>query len=99
MAVKEAETEIGDADVDSLLQKLREQRKTWVEKDGAAAEGDQVKIDFVGTIDGEAFEGGSGEDTDLELGSGRFLKEMEDGIVGMSAGEARDVPVTFPEDY
>lgn len=99
MLVKEAETEIGDADVDSLLQKLREQRKTWADKDGAAAEGDRVKIDFVGTIDGEAFEGGSGEDTDLELGSGRFLKEMEDGIVGMSAGESRDMPVTFPEDY
>ena len=99
MSVKDAETEIGDSDVDNLLQKLREQRKVWEAKEGAAAEGDRVKIDFTGTIDGEAFEGGSGEDTDLELGSGRFLKEMEDGIVGMSAGESRDVPVTFPDDY
>ncbi|MGJ8670992.1 MAG: trigger factor, partial [Oceanococcus sp.] len=99
MAIKDAQTEVGDSDVDTLIQRLREQGKTWEDKDGAAELGDQVKIDFAGTIDGEAFEGGSGEDSDLELGSGRFLKEMEDGIVGMKAGESRDVPVTFPEDY
>lgn len=99
MPIKDAQTEIGDADVDTLLGKLREQDKTWEDKDDGAELGDQVKIDFTGTIDGEAFEGGSGEDTDLELGSGRFLKDMEEGIVGMKAGESRDVPVTFPEDY
>lgn len=99
MAIKDAQTEVADADLDALLQRLREQQKTWSEKDGAAAEGDKVKIDFVGTVEGEEFDGGSGQDTDLELGAGRFLKDMEDGIVGMSAGEERDIPVQFPDDY
>ncbi len=93
------QTEITDADVDRVLSGLREQRKTWSDNTGACAEGDKVKIDFVGTIDGEEFAGGSGNDTELELGAGRFLKELEDGIVGMSVGEEKSVPVTFPEDY
>ena len=99
MPVKDAQTQIGTQDVDALLLKLREQSKTWQAKDAAAEIGDQVKIDFKGSVDGEEFAGGSGEDTVLELGSGRFLKELEDGIVGIKAGESRDVPTTFPEDY
>ncbi len=99
MRIKDAQTQVEDADVEKVLQRLREQRKSWGDKDGAAEAGDRVTIDFAGTIDGEAFDGGSGEDTQLELGAGRFLKELEDGIVGMQAGESRDVPVTFPDDY
>lgn len=94
-----AEVEITDADVDGVIERLREQRKSWDDKDGACAEGDKVTIDFVGTVDGEEFAGGSANDTELELGAGRFLKELEDGIVGMSSGEEKTVPVTFPEDY
>lgn len=94
-----AQVEITDADVDGVIERLREQRKSWDDKDGACAEGDKVTIDFVGTVDGEEFAGGSANDTELELGAGRFLKELEDGIVGMSAGEEKTVPVTFPDDY
>lgn len=94
-----AKTEITDADVDRVLEGLREQRKTWSDTTAACVEGDKVKIDFVGSVDGEEFAGGSGTDTELELGAGRFLKELEDGIIGMSAGEEKVVPVTFPEDY
>ncbi|MGB1558707.1 MAG: trigger factor, partial [Oceanococcaceae bacterium] len=99
LALELAQTEIVDADVDRVIDGLREQRRTWPEKDGAAAEGDRVTIDFVGTLDGEEFAGGSGKDTAVVLGAGRFLKDLEDGIVGMQAGEEKTVPVQFPEDY
>ncbi len=99
MGIKEAQTEVTPADVDVVLQRLREQKKTFDDKDAPAELGDRVEIDFNGTVDGEAFEGGAGENTQLELGAGQFLKDMEEGIVGMSVGESRDVPVTFPDDY
>ena len=68
--------------------------------EGAAAEsGDQVVIDFKGTLDGEAFEGGSAEDFPLTLGSGSFIPGFEDQLVGVTAGESRDVAVTFPAEY
>lgn len=68
--------------------------------EGAAAEsGDQVVIDFKGTLDGEAFEGGSAEDFPLTLGSGSFIPGFEDQLVGVTAGESRDVTVTFPAEY
>jgi trigger factor len=64
-----------------------------------AAEGDKVNIDYAGTRDGEAFEGGSAEGSDLELGSGRMIPGFEDGIVGMKAGEEKTLQLTFPDDY
>ena len=68
--------------------------------EGAAAEsGDQVVIDFKGTLDGEAFEGGSAEDFPLTLGSGSFIPGFEDQLVGVTVGESRDVTVTFPAEY
>lgn len=99
IAVQLAQTEVGEADVDRVIEGLREQRKTWPEKEGAAADGDRVTIDFVGTLNGEEFAGGSGTDTTVILGAGRFLPDLEAGIVGMSAGESKTVPVQFPEDY
>ena len=65
----------------------------------AAAEGDQVNIDYAGTKEGEAFDGGSAEGTDLELGSGRMIPGFEDGIVGMSAGEEKTLDLSFPDEY
>ncbi len=67
--------------------------------DRAAADGDIVNIDYVGTMDGVEFEGGTDEDTDLELGSGAMIDGFEAGIVGMVAGETKTIDVTFPEDY
>ena len=70
-----------------------------VVKEGAAAEGDTVVIDFVGSIDGVEFDGGKGDNFSLGLGSGQFIPGFEDQLVGHSAGETVDVIVTFPEDY
>lgn len=97
--VKKPVAEITTADIDEMIENLRTQRASWEVAERAAAEGDQVNIDFVGTKDGEEFEGGKAEGTDLELGSGRMIPGFEDGIVGMTAGEEKVVALTFPEDY
>ena len=91
--------EIGDDDVDNMINKLRDQRKEWVVVDRAAKDGDQVTCDFEGTIGDEPFEGGSGKDMAVEIGAGRMLKEFEQGLLGMSAAEEKTVDVSFPEDY
>lgn len=90
---------VTDDDVDEQVRKIAEANRTFNEKDGAAAEGDQLTIDFVGRIDGEAFEGGSAEDATLVIGSKQFIPGFEDQLIGAVAGEARTVAVTFPEDY
>ena len=97
--VKKPVAEITAADIDEMIDNLRTQRASWEPVERAAAQGDQVNIDFVGTKDGEEFEGGKAEGTDLELGSGRMIPGFEDGIVGMSAGEEKVIALTFPEDY
>lgn len=97
--VKKPNAEITDADLDTMIENLRKQRASWEDVEREAAQGDQVNIDFVGTKDGEEFEGGKGEGTDLELGSGRMIPGFEDGIVGMKAGEEKVVALSFPEDY
>lgn len=91
--------EVQDADIDAMLEKLRQQRATWETVDREAKEGDQVTIDFQGSIDGEVFEGGSGENMPIELGSGRMIAGFEEGLVGAKAGEERVLDLTFPEDY
>ena len=97
--VKKPVAEITTADIDEMIENLRTQRASWEVAERAAAEGDQVNIDFAGTKNGEEFEGGKAEGTDLELGSGRMIPGFEDGIVGMTAGEEKVVALTFPEDY
>ena len=91
--------EISDSDFEDMLEKLREQRKTWKEVADAAKSGYQVTVDFEGRIDGEIFEGGSGKDMPVEIGAGQMLPEFEDGLEGIKAGEEREVEVKFPEDY
>ena len=92
--------DVTDEDVEKDLRSKQEAnaREITVE-DRAAKEGDIATIDFEGFADGEAFEGGKGEDYDLELGSGSFIPGFEEQIVGHSAGDAFDVNVTFPEEY
>ena len=97
--VEKLSAEIGDADVDKMIEQLREQRATFEKVDRAAAQGDRVNINYAGTRDGEAFEGGTADGQDLVLGSGQMIPGFEDGIVGMSAGEQKTIDVTFPEDY
>ncbi|MDD9742322.1 MULTISPECIES: trigger factor [Marinovum] len=91
----------GDDEVDEALKNLAETAQDFKARDeGAAAEdGDQVVFDFVGKVDGEAFEGGSAEDYPLVLGSGSFIPGFEEQLVGAKAGEEKDVTVTFPEEY
>jgi trigger factor len=91
--------EVTEADIDEMLDKLRQQRTEWAEVERAAQDGDTVHIDFKGMVDGEVFEGGSAENVPLVLGSGSMIEGFEAGILGASAGEERTVHVTFPEDY
>jgi len=90
---------ITDADIDKMITNLRQQRAEWNVVERAAELEDQIKIDFEGSIDGELFDGGSAEGADITLGSGQMIPGFEDGLLGMSAGEEKTFPVTFPEDY
>jgi len=87
--------------VDEQIRQLASQSKKWEDapKKHAAANGDLVVVDFEGKVAGKAFEGGKGEDMSIELGSGRLIPGFEDQLVGAKAGDAREVNVTFPEDY
>lgn len=97
--VTKSVAEVADSDVDDIIEVFRKQQGKTVSVERPAETGDSVVIDFVGTRDGEAFEGGSAEDSNLELGSGRMIPGFEDGIVGMSVGETKTLDLTFPEDY
>ncbi|MBR6101557.1 MAG: trigger factor [Ruminococcus sp.] len=91
---------VEDEDIDREIKKLQEKNVRIVTVDDRAAElGDTVTIDFEGFKDDVAFDGGKGEDFDLELGSGQFIPGFEDAIVGHSTGEQFDINVTFPEQY
>ena len=97
--VERPQAEVGDEDIDNIIEVFRKQRGSWEVVERAAREGDKVDIDYNGTRDGEPFDGGSAEGSDLELGSGRMIPGFEDGIVGMSAGDEKTLALTFPEDY
>jgi len=97
--VEKPVAEVTSEDVDNIIEVFRKQRGSWVAAERPAQEGDRVTIDYHGTRDGEAFEGGSAEDSQLELGSGRMIPGFEDGIVGLAAGDEKDLALTFPEDY
>lgn len=88
-----------DADVDEALESLAKTAQEFETKDGASEDGDQVVIDFVGKVDGEAFEGGAAEDYPLALGSGSFIPGFEEQLVGVKAGDEKAVEVKFPEEY
>lgn len=91
--------EVTDEDVDRMLETLREQRMSWEPLKRGAKEGDGITIDFVGTIDGEEFQGGKGQDVLLELGEGHMLPEFEEQLIGKKADQEVEVTLTFPEDY
>ncbi|MBS8227913.1 trigger factor [Vannielia litorea] len=88
-----------DEAVTEALEGLADQAKTFETKKGAAKDGDQVVMDFLGKVDGEAFEGGAAEDFPLTLGSGQFIPGFEEQLVGVKAGDEKDVEVSFPEEY
>jgi trigger factor len=86
-------------DIDKSLGRLRAANQRYKPKDGAAETGDRLLIDFVGSIDGTPFEGGSTEDAPIVLGSGNFIPGFEEGLTGARAGDERELEATFPESY
>ncbi|MBY0531231.1 MAG: trigger factor [Xanthobacteraceae bacterium] len=92
-------TETTDADVAQALEKIAEANQQFEEKQGKAESGDQIIIDFKGSIDGVPFDGGAAEDAPLQLGSNTFIPGFEDQLIGVAAGDKKDVKVTFPAEY
>ncbi len=90
---------VTEAEIDAEVKKLADRNSTIETVERPVAEGDTAVIDFEGFDNGVAFEGGKGEDYSLKIGSGTFIPGFEDQVVGMSAGEEKEINVTFPEDY
>ena len=99
--IKKADVEVTEEDVENEVKRVQDRYADWVvrEDDDAAQLGDQVVIDFVGTKDGVAFEGGSGENYPLELGSGSFIPGFEEQLIGMKSNEESEIKITFPKNY
>jgi len=97
--IKRPQVEVTDADVAEVIDRLRGQRKTWKPVERPAQQGDLVTIDYQGQVDGEPFEGGSGADVKVEVGAGKAMPGLEEGLVGALAGEEKTVEREYPEDY
>lgn len=97
--VEELSTEVTEADVEAELEKLLQNHAEIVVKEGAVENGDTAVIDYEGFKDGVAFEGGKGENHPLVIGSNSFIPGFEEQLVGMNAGETKEITVTFPEQY
>ena len=91
--------EVSDADVDQMIETLRKQQQELEPVERAAGDGDTVQVDFVGRVDGEVFEGGEGQDMQVEIGANRLIPGFEEGLKGVVAGDNRTIEVTFPDDY
>ena len=94
-----AEVKVMAADVNARLKEMAERNSRLVSVERAVKKGDTADIDFEGFDNGKAFDGGKGENFDLEIGSGSFVPGFEDQVIGMKAGEEKDLDITFPEDY
>ncbi len=99
LEVPKAEPEVKEEEIDAEIDRMAESVSRLQTAERPAQLGDTANIDFEGFIDGVAFDGGKGDGFDLKLGSGQFIPGFEDQVVGMSAGEEKDIDVTFPEDY
>ena len=98
-AVEKPVADVKDEDVDNIIEVFCKQQGSWEPAERAAVDGDKVNIDYVGTRDGEEFEGGTAQDSELELGSGRMIPGFEDGVAGMQAGDEKTLSLSFPDDY
>ena len=94
-----AEVKVAAADVNARLKEMADRNSRLVSVDRAVKKGDTADIDFEGFDNGVAFDGGKGENFDLEIGSGSFVPGFEDQLIGMKAGEEKDIDITFPKDY
>ena len=99
IAIERKTADISDTDIDTMIETLRKQRQTWQEVSRAAQDGDQVTIDFTGTLNGADFQGGSAKGTKLVLGSKRMIDGFEAGLVGSQKGGETKLALTFPENY
>jgi trigger factor len=97
--VEKPVAEVTDADVDEAIKRVADQNRSFTEKTGKAESGDRVTVNFKGTIDGVAFEGGTGEEIPVAIGSNTFIPGFEDQLIGMAAGETRTLKVSFPVNY
>ncbi|MFK8022020.1 MAG: trigger factor [Pseudomonadales bacterium] len=98
-AIEQVVAEVKDSDVDEMVETLRKQQGTWPDVDEAAIDGDRVNVDYKGTRDGEEFDGGTAEGSDLILGSKRMIDGFEDGLIGSKAGDTKTLSLSFPDDY
>jgi len=99
LEVERVTAEVTEADIDAMIERLRKQQTKYSPVTRAAANADKVTIDFEGKIDAVAFAGGQGENVGIVLGLERMLPELEQGLVGATPGEQRDITVNFPADY
>jgi len=99
LEVDRVTAEVTESDIDAMIERLRKQQMKYSAVDRGAANGDKVTVDFEGAIDGVSFAGGKGENIAIVLGEGRMLPELEQGLIGATPGEKRDVTVNFPADY
>jgi len=99
ISVEKLTSEISDEDLDSMIETLREQHMTYGETDQVSEDKDKLNIDFEGFVDEEAFEGGTAEGNEIILGSGSMIPGFEDGLIGVKAGDEKDLELTFPEAY
>jgi trigger factor len=99
IVIEKPEAEITEADLEAMIDSMRRQQPLFTPVERAAEPNDRVTVDFVGTLDGVAFEGGSGTDIPFVVGAGRMLAAFEEGVKGLKAGESRNTEVPFPADY
>jgi trigger factor len=97
--ITKASCEIQDNDLETVISQLRDHHKVWSEVDRPSQDGDQLAIDFKGSIGGEVFEGGTGSDFEVSLGSGTMIEGFESGLIGQSKGDKPVLDLKFPEEY
>ena len=97
--IEVADVEVADSDIDDIVEKLLKQKMKWTEVERKAKQDDQVSMNFVGKIDGEAFEGGSQENFPTVIGSSNLLPDFEKQLTGVVKGDKKSFEVTFPKDY
>ena len=99
LEIEKPACDITDADVISMIEKLRRQRRSFQVVERAAQEGDRINVNFQGEVDGEASENLRSENSDIEIGENRYIPGLEEGLIGASAGESLSLNLTFPENY
>ena len=99
LSYTKAVSSVEEEDINKTIENIRKRMCAWEPKEGNSSSGDQIKIDFVGKIDEEEFEGGSAKDFAVEIGSKSMIEGFEDGLIGLKKSDNKDLNLTFPEDY